>query len=144
MFKNFIVYLLLGKNESRFSFANSKSSFDDCKKLEEGTKTDMRKSMQEFLKFSLSPGFSPKTVPKNFEMNGIFFENFINPMFLFNNIYVKLFLNYRTYLENKAFNLDDQEADPKKIENDQKSTKKNINENLKTTYNNNIENKIKN
>lgn len=72
----------LGKTQnSRFSFANSKSSFDS-KKTDE--KCDMRKSMQEFLKYSLSPSYSPEKHPKNIETNGIYFEKFINQMLKFN------------------------------------------------------------
>ena len=77
----------IGKNEnSRFSFANSKTSIDSKpnQKIEEACKMeiDMRKSMQEFLKLSLSPSFSPEKAPKNIETTGILFEKFINPMFL--------------------------------------------------------------
>ena len=44
----------------------------------------MRKSMQEFLKYSLSPSYSPEKHPKNIETNGIYFEKFINQMLKFN------------------------------------------------------------
>jgi len=36
--------------------------------------------MQDFLKYSLSPSYSPEKHPKNVETNGIYFEKFIKPM----------------------------------------------------------------
>ena len=52
---------------------------------------DMRKSMQEFLKLSLSPSFSPENKQKNAEANGMIFEKFINPMYFFNFFYFLYF-----------------------------------------------------
>lgn len=78
-----------GKNEnSRFSFANS----SEIKKMEDSSKSDMRKSMQDFLKFSLSPSFSPEEQPNKIQSNGILFEKFINTTFYFILFWNKKFL----------------------------------------------------
>lgn len=64
---------------SRFSFANSKSSFES--KIND-EKSDLRRSMQEFLKSSLSPTYSPLRNPTNCDGNGIHFEKFTTNSFL--------------------------------------------------------------